>query len=309
MLFELDADQAAIVDAVAAILARRAGPARVRELGGSEPAYDHDLAAALTDQGFVGFAFGEAAGPLEAALVVEAIARAAGTVAAGSAALIVPGAVPGESLPNPVAMAVHGSTAPVRFAPDAACALVAGLDDAWAMDLRPGDVERCDSGYGYPMGRLPSRQGRLLPPGSAARLRSWWGLSVAVEIAGTLTAMLEMTTAYVRDRHQFGRPIGSFQGVQHRLAQCAVVAEGARWLALEAAWSGAARERVATALCEALRAAQLTFAETHQFSGAFGFTEEYDLHLWSMRLPALRAEALQLGSPAEAIAVARWVSG
>ena len=69
MLFELDADQQAVTDAVERILDRHAGPARIRSLGGDQPRYDHELVGVLRDQGFLGFRFGEGAGPLEAALV------------------------------------------------------------------------------------------------------------------------------------------------------------------------------------------------------------------------------------------------
>ena len=101
MLFELDADQRALLDAVERILDGNAGAARARALGGDRPRYDHDLAGLLRDQGFLGFRFEEGAGPLEAALVVKAVARAGGVVAAGADALVAPGAISGESVISP----------------------------------------------------------------------------------------------------------------------------------------------------------------------------------------------------------------
>jgi alkylation response protein AidB-like acyl-CoA dehydrogenase len=309
VLFELDHDQQAIVDTLDRILAEHAGPARLRALGGDQPAYDDALAELLAIQGFLGFAFRDGAGPLEAALVVEAVARAAGTIGAGGEALVGPGALPGEVLAAPVAIAVAGTTAPVRFAADAATLIAVGDEEAALVEPGAGDTERVASRFGYPMATVNRWDGRPMGRGSAALVRAWWRVGLALEICGTVRAALDLTVAHVRDREQFGRQIGSFQAVQHRLAECDVLLEGARWLALEAAWSRAEPERAAAALAQALQAAERAFWDTHQFSGALGFAVEYDLHLWTMRLPALRAEALAIGSPAAVLAAARWGTG
>lgn len=314
MLFELDADQQAIVDAVHRIVTTRAGPARARELGGVVPRYDHELAAVLTDEGYMGFEYAEGAGPLEAALVVEAVAGACGVVAIGAAGLVVPGALQ-DVVAGPVALTTSKSSGSalaepglVRYAADAAAAIVVGDEDVTIVDLGPGDTERVPARYGFPMGRITRHDGRVVR-GVASRVQTWWRLAIAAEISGIARAAIDVTTAHLRDREQFGRPLGSFQGVQHRLAECEVLAHGARWLTMEAAWSGANPERVAAAITESLRAAQRVFADTHQFSGALGFTEEYDLHLSTMRLPALRAEAAALGSAPAALSAARWGAG
>ena len=120
---------------------------------------------------------------------------------------------------------------------------------------------------------------------------------------------LEVTVEYVKGRRQFGRAIGSFQAIQHRLARCAVEVEAARWLACEAAFAGAPAEAAAIAAAHACAAAQRVHAETHQLTGAMGFTREHALHVWSMRLQALRLEAG--GTAAHRIAAARerWLSG
>jgi len=306
MQFELDADQRAVVESVERILTVHAGPARVRELGGDQPRHDTELAALLRGQGFLGFRFEEGAGPLEAALVVEAVARAAGVVPAGGEALVVPGAIAGEDVPAPVVMAVAGSTAPVRFAADASTLIAVGDDEAVLVELGGADTKRVASRFGYPMATVHRWEGRSLGPGSAATVRAWWRVAVAIELCGVARAALDTTVAHVRERHQFGRPLGSFQALQHRLAECEVLIQGARWLALEAAWSEAEEQRSAAAAVQALRAGERTFWDTHQFSGALGFAVEYDLHLWTMRLPALRAELLSIGQPASALTTARW---
>jgi alkylation response protein AidB-like acyl-CoA dehydrogenase len=119
-------------------------------------------------------------------------------------------------------------------------------------------------------------------------------------------ACLSVTLEYVKRRRQFGRAIGSFQAVQHRLAQWAVAVEGSRWLVYEAASQDAPKAASATAAAFAASAAGQLFAETHQFSGAMGFTREHDLHVWSMRLPALRLEAGGLAGHRRAVAEERW---
>jgi alkylation response protein AidB-like acyl-CoA dehydrogenase len=303
--FELDADQRAIVDAVGRILDGHAGPARARRLGGDQPGYDHELATLLRAQGFLGFPLEDVAGPLDAALVVEAVARAAGVISVGAEALVGPGALASHELSPPVALAIAGTTSPVRFAGDAATLIALDGDDAVLIELEPGDTSPVDSRFGYPLAVVHRWDGQPLP-GAGAAVRSWWRVALVLEVSGLTRAALEVTIDHVRERHQFGRALGSFQGLQHRLAECEVLAEGARWLALEAAWSRADAELASAAAVQALRAAERVFWDTHQFSGALGFAVEYDLHLWTMRLPALRAEMLALGRPAGALATARW---
>ncbi|WP_426727018.1 acyl-CoA dehydrogenase family protein, partial [Curtobacterium flaccumfaciens] len=63
-------------------------------------------------------------------------------------------------------------------------------------------------------------------------------LGVAIELTGCLDAALHAVVTHVSDRRQFGRPLGAFQAVQHRLAAAAVQVEAGRWLALQAAHSG-----------------------------------------------------------------------
>ena len=121
-----------------------------------------------------------------------------------------------------------------------------------------------------------------------------------------MRAALALTIDYLKQRRQFGRAIASFQAVQHRLAECAVMVEGARWLAFEAAWRGAPFEAAATAAAYAAAAAARVFLETHQLSGAIGYTREHDLHVFSMRLEALRLELGGVEGHRRALAHARW---
>jgi alkylation response protein AidB-like acyl-CoA dehydrogenase len=304
--FEPNADQQAILDAVTALLAQHAGARRAIELN-RKAGYDAALEAALVEAGFCEVALGEGSGLLEAALVVEAVAKAGGVVAIGAAALVAPGLL-GRALPAPIALARAGESGPLRFAAHARTLLVDAGEEARCVSLAAGDAAPVASNFMLPMGRLRPGigSGESLGPGSGERLRSLWRLALAAETLGTLSACLDVTLDYVKRRRQFGRAIGSFQAVQHRLAQCAVLVEGSRWLVYEAAAQGAAPEACATAVAQATAAAGHVFSETHQFTGAMGFTREHDLHVWSMRLQALRLEAGGVAGHRRALAEARW---
>jgi alkylation response protein AidB-like acyl-CoA dehydrogenase len=111
---------------------------------------------------------------------------------------------------------------------------------------------------------------------------------------------------HVSVRVQFGRPIGAMQAVQHRLADAHVRAQGSIWLARRAAWHLDSELETALAAAYASASALAVFDAVHQVVGAIGFTREFDLHLWSLRLPVLAAE---LGGPrahAAAASAAQW---
>jgi alkylation response protein AidB-like acyl-CoA dehydrogenase len=303
--FELDADQGNIVEAIESLLARHAGPERAIELA-AKGGYDTALEQALAEAGYLGLA--RDVGPLEAALLVEAVARAGGVVAVAAAALVAP-LVAERELAGPVALVEAASGAPARYAAQARTLLVLDGDEARIVLPEPGDVAPLESSFGFPMGRVAreaASRGESLGSGRAERLRAAWRVALAVETAGTLAGALQTTLDYVKQRRQFGRAIGSFQGVQHRLAHCAVQVAGARWLALESAWQGAPQEGAAIAAGYAAAAAKRIFDETHQFCGAMGFTREHELHVWSMRLQALRLELGGVASHRSAAAGARW---
>jgi alkylation response protein AidB-like acyl-CoA dehydrogenase len=306
--FEPGADQQAILEAVEQLLARHAGPERAIALA-VKAEYDAPLEDALAEAGFLGLARGDETGPLEAALLVEAVARAGGVVGVGAAALVAPLLV-AEELPRPVALLPSEREHPVRYAAHARSALRLEADGVGVLSLEPGDAEAVASNFGFPMGRVPGgRERARLGPKAAERLRAWWRVALAAELAGCMRAALDTTLDYVKKRRQFGRAIGSFQGVQHRLAQLHVAVEGSRWLALEAAHSGAPSEGAAIAAAHAVRAARQVFDEAHQFSGAMGFTREHDLHVWSMRLQALRLELGGAAAHGRAAASERWAGG
>ncbi len=284
--------QQQIIDAVEEIVTRNGGITRAqKQLENDE--YDSALHKALEEAGYLGVACGPETGALEAAMIVERIACGGGMVAAGATALVFP-MVTGEPAPGPVALLREPGTQPFRFGPQAKTLLVLKGDDALRLDLTAGQVRQAGNDHaGWLMGRLNEdalSRGRSLGKGSGAKLRNWWRTALAAEIAGTAKGAVEKTVRYVSERVQFGRPIGSFQAVQHRLSELAVRVEATRWLALVAAYNDANEIDAATAATYATNLAPNILRETHQLHGAMGFTREYPLHIWTMRLPALQRE-------------------
>ena len=119
----------------------------------------------------------------------------------------------------------------------------------------------------------------------------------AASLLGNAEALLEMTTDYARQRVQFGRPIGSFQAVSHRLADVLVNVEIGRSLLYGACLSLEERRDDASALVSAAKS-WLSDAAVHaaeaalQLHGGIGYTWELDVHLYLRRV---RAEALAFG--------------
>lgn len=304
MRFVLSDEQRALHDAVATLLHRHAGPERMRSLGGDQPGYDHDLDRELQSSGFASCFQNPDTGPLEAALVVEAVAESLGVVSVAASCLVAPATLQ-ETPAGPIAILPAGRRGPARFLADAGTVLVLGGEEVQRIDDHC-DGERVASAYGYPMGRLGTGTTTSLTGVLPDRVLAWWRVGLAIELSGTMRAALHRSLTYTTERHQFGRAIASFQAVQHRLAECTVLAEGSRWLALEAAWNAAPTEAAAVALTHATTAARRIMQESHQLAGAMGFTKEFDLHLWTMRIPALVREAESVSSPARSVAESRW---
>ncbi|MFG3498045.1 acyl-CoA dehydrogenase family protein [Streptomyces sp. NPDC047928] len=107
--------------------------------------------------------------------------------------------------------------------------------------------------------------------------------ALAAEATGAAAHCLERTLAHVRTREQFGRPIGSFQAVKHRLADLYVQVQSARSAAYYAAWD---RTAGGLALAQCLEALHAVAADTIQLHGGIGFTWEHEAHLYFKRATA-----------------------
>ncbi|ART53394.1 acyl-CoA dehydrogenase [Acidovorax carolinensis] len=131
---------------------------------------------------------------------------------------------------------------------------------------------------------------------------------VAAQMAGALSSVFQRSLQYANERQQFGRPIGKFQAIQHQLAVMSEHVFAAR-MAAQLGCSGAGvlpdRLRVATAKARCSEAALVVAELAHAIHGAIGFTEEYDLQLFTRRLHAWRqtagSEAYWYGVAGEAL--------
>ena len=113
-----------------------------------------------------------------------------------------------------------------------------------------------------------------------------------VEMVGEAQQVLEMSVDYAKTRVQFGRPIGSFQAIQHHCANMAVDVEAARLMAYKVAWlisEGLPCDREASAAKVWVNeACRRVMALGHQIHGAIGFTWDHDMQLFSRRAVAGR---------------------
>lgn len=138
--------------------------------------------------------------------------------------------------------------------------------------------------------------------GAVERLLDRAAVLVAFEQLGGAVACLEMATAHAKERHAFGRPIGSFQAIKHKLADVYIAAELARSNAYYGAWALSAQApelplAASMARVSSTEAYYLAAKENIQTHGGMGFTWELDCHLYYRRAKML---ALQLGS------IAHW---
>lgn len=121
----------------------------------------------------------------------------------------------------------------------------------------------------------------------------------AFEQLGGARACLEMARDYALDRYAFGRPIGSFQAIKHKLADVYIATELAQSNAYYGAWalaenSGELPRAAATAHLSAQQAYQLAARENIQTHGGMGITWEADCHMYFKRARSL---GLEIGGP------------
>jgi alkylation response protein AidB-like acyl-CoA dehydrogenase len=147
--------------------------------------------------------------------------------------------------------------------------------------------------------------GRVLASGEAARrlhaqaVDEWRALTAAM-LVGLGLGALTIAIRYVSDREQFGVPIGSFQSLQHGLADVGVGLDGAQLLARKAGWAHDAErtdaaELGAMAFLFAAEQAQRASERALHYHGGYGFMEEYDIQLFYRRA---KGWANVLGEPA-----------
>jgi hypothetical protein len=295
MDFRLTSDQEALVSAID----------KIAEDFGSKPTEFHGfalmsdaLAQQLEEGGYFDIAAIPELGPLSAAMAIERLARLPFTAEIALSMLVRPH-LPLETL-RPMALVEHGR--PGRFVATAKTILVLEGETISVVQPTSDEVEPVESIFAYPMGRLKTAvRGTALSSVESARVRQWLRVALAAEAAGLLQAAVDSAVDHLTQRKQFGRPLGTFQALRHRMAECAVLAGGVKWLALKAASTADAGD-AALAAYHAQESATRIVYDVHQMLAAMGMTLEHSLHLWTYRLKALLSEQGGRGGQAHAVA-------
>jgi alkylation response protein AidB-like acyl-CoA dehydrogenase len=182
------------------------------------------------------------------------------------------------------------------------CDVLLVVADGAVYEVEPAAAERVHTPTMDPTRRLAHDRlagvpgTRIGPADARAAVRAALDTAVvalAAEQVGAAAAILELTVAYTKVRHQFGRPIGSFQALKHRMADLHVLLEAARSAAY-AAGNGAVHPSVAKAYCS--EAFQTIAGEAIQLHGGIAITWEHDAHLYFKRA---HGSAALFGSPAD----------
>ena len=310
-----------IRDSAAAVVPPDGGLGRVRGLRFTLPGIDPATWEAMASMGWIGLRLPEEAGGiglgmLEACALYEELGRAlvpepliaaalsARLLAALEDTTLLPGLLAGERLvltawqqsadaleapgdPDaprlfiPMAAAAQAFLLPVREAGGLALHLLEGA--------QPEIRQTQDGGH---VGSLPARLAparRIGADGSGALgiALDEAALGTAAFLLGLMERCFEMTLGYLRERTQFGRPLGSFQALQHRATDLRIQivltrasVEGAA-ADLDAGATGDARRAlVSRAKARAADAALRVTREAVQLHGAIGYTDEYDIGLF-----------------------------
>jgi alkylation response protein AidB-like acyl-CoA dehydrogenase len=353
----LSDEQAAVVELFGALGTKWSTPEIVRaheELGFAPALWDQLVAAGAPGMAVAAEHGGGGSGLLELALGVEQLGRAlapAPLVEHAVAARLLTAV--GAELPEGVVEGTAIATIALRPAGEGVARLVPAGAVAHHVVALDGDrlvlVSSDPPGAAVPnLASMPLADraltyadGTTLATGDAAHacfaaaLTEWRALTAAA-LTGLGAAALELACAYVTERHQFGVPIGSFQAIQHGLADVSVGLDGAQLLARKAAWTldrpdpghrasrraghraghrAGAADLAAMAFLFAAEQAQTASTRALHYHGGYGFMEEYDVQLlyrrakgWALVLddPALeyrRVAASRYPSPAAAIRV------
>ena len=126
--------------------------------------------------------------------------------------------------------------------------------------------------------------------GMVKRIMEWAALAKAAEMMGGAQQVLEMTVEYAKERVQFDRPIGSFQIIQHYLADMSIDVDSSRVSLHKAAWMLSegmeCTKEISVIKGWLSEAYRRVAAQSHQIHGAIGFTKDHDLELYFRRAKA-----------------------
>ena len=303
MDFDFSDEQREIQSTARDFLAARFKPEKVRELAESDSPYDDAIWGEMCELGWPGIAIAEEYGGLglgavELVILLEQLGYAcapAPLISNAYAGAIIsqagsdeqkqrwlPGIASGEergaaeltNVPHPIVGAASGSVVLV---------LSDGAEGAKLVPTADAELERLpliDATRAY---FKVSAEGGDPLPGDVAAAADSGIVALAAESVGIAQRALDMAVAYAKEREQFGRPIGAYQAVSHRLADMLWDIEEARSLTYYAAWCADAQPEslpLAASMAKA-RASDAANAVTHsaiQTLGGIGFTWEHDVH-------------------------------
>jgi alkylation response protein AidB-like acyl-CoA dehydrogenase len=305
--FDFNDEQREIKSTAHEFLGSRFKPEKVRELAESDSPYDDAIWKEMCDLGWPGIALseeygGQGLGAVELVILLEELGyycapapfisnAYAGAVIqeAGSddqKAEWLPGIASGEARgageiacdPDPIVGAAGGAE------------ILVMADGEGAKLVKPDQAEMeridmIDTTRAYM--RVKANGGEKLP-GEITNAGRVGQIAAAAELVGIAQGALDMAVAYAKERQQFGRPIGAYQAVSHRLADMLWDVEEARSLTYSAAWAADADPDLlplAASMAKA-RASDAATSVTHnaiQTFGGIGFTWEHDVHFFLKR--------------------------
>ena len=311
-----------ITDGITELLESVGGLARVRRLQAGTQSFDRDAWAKLAEHGWLGAAVPEAQGgtglamreiallleyagkklmpePLVPALAASVMLAKSGTAGASLLADL----IAGKKIVMPIE-AEEGLAAPTAYASDAHAAdlFVALIDDklvAVPRTTKGVNVEIQDTVDGGSIARLVFdgvALGDLITLASGEQAREAFAagrdlalLGYSALLVGLADEALAMTVQYLKDRKQFGVPIGTFQALQHRAASLYVLIKGSHALLYEACQAGTTRRAIAalSAKSYAAETALTTVKECVALHGAMGYTAEHNMSLYFRRAMAV----------------------
>ncbi|GAA1686955.1 acyl-CoA dehydrogenase [Mycolicibacterium murale] len=301
MNFEIDQDQRDFAKSIDAALGAADLPAAVRAWSAGDTAPGLKVWATLTDLGVTALAVPEdqdgiGAHPVDLMLALERLGRwcVPGPVAESIA--VAPVLLAGDERAAALAAGELIATVAVPgVQPRAVDAGVAGL----ILRADGSEVREGTAGEQRRSVDLSRTLAEVTPTGDpwtadVERAAEFGALATAALLVGAGQAMLESSVDYAKQRSQFGRVIGSYQAIKHKLADVHIALELARPLVYGAALSLAedspeTRRDVSAAKVAASEAALLAARSALQTHGAIGFTSEHDLSLWLLRVQALRS--------------------
>ena len=319
MNFDFTEDQQEIKRTARELLADRSPPAKLREAAESET-YDDALWAELRELGWPGIAIaeehgGQGLGTVELAMLLEELGYAVAAsplLSSAMAALAIQEAGSDEQkaqwLP---ALASGEATGAFGTADGGTAAMVADADAAQVIVLvedgaatllarEDAEVEPFRSIDGTRRFARVRASGEAMPgDGQAALDRAT--VAVSAELVGVCQRALDMTLEYVKERKQFGTPVGAYQAVSHRCAAMLLHTESARSAAYFAAWAADADpdrlpEGASLAKAAASAGGREVTSSAIQAHGGIGFTWEADVH-WLFK--RAQVDALLLGGSGE----------